>query len=109
VPGTKENLKDDEMALRVVKKVGLPVMIKASAGAGGKGMRMVDKEENILNSLRTARSEAMSSFGDDSVYVEKYISSPHHIEFQILGDKHGNVIHLCERECSVTTSSPKSG
>jgi acetyl-CoA carboxylase biotin carboxylase subunit len=101
VPGTKENLKDEEMALRVIKEVGLPVMIKASAGGGGKGMRMVDKEENILSSLRAAKSEAMSSFGDDAVYVEKYISSPHHIEFQILGDKHGNIIHLCERECSV--------
>ncbi len=101
VPGTKENLQDDEMALRVIKEVGLPVMIKASAGGGGKGMRMVDKEENILSSLRAAKSEAMASFGDDAVYVEKYISSPHHIEFQILGDQHGNVIHLCERECSV--------
>ncbi|MDE5421125.1 acetyl-CoA carboxylase biotin carboxylase subunit [Ancylomarina sp. DW003] len=101
VPGTKENLENDEMALRVIKEVGLPVMIKASAGGGGKGMRMVDKEKDILSSLRAAKSEAMSSFGDDSVYVEKYISSPHHIEFQILGDQHGNVIHLCERECSV--------
>jgi len=101
VPGTKENLEDDETALRVVKEVGLPVMIKASAGGGGKGMRMVENEKDILSSLRAARSEAKSSFGDDSVYVEKYISSPHHIEFQILGDQHSNVIHLCERECSV--------
>jgi len=101
VPGTKKNLDSDETALRMIKEIGLPVMIKASAGGGGKGMRMVDKKENILSSLRAAKSEAMSSFGDDTVYVEKYISSPHHIEFQILGDQHGNVIHLCERECSV--------
>jgi acetyl-CoA carboxylase biotin carboxylase subunit len=101
VPGTKENLEDDATALRVIKEVGLPVMIKASAGGGGKGMRMVDKEEDILSALRAAKSEAKAAFGDDSVYVEKYISSPHHIEFQILGDSHGNVVHLCERECSV--------
>jgi acetyl-CoA carboxylase biotin carboxylase subunit len=101
VPGTKENLKDEKKILKLVQEIGLPVMIKASAGGGGKGMRMVDKEENILEGLRAAKSEAMASFGDDAVYLEKYISSPHHIEFQILGDQHGNVIHLCERECSV--------
>ncbi|WP_372753724.1 acetyl-CoA carboxylase biotin carboxylase subunit [Labilibaculum sp.] len=101
VPGTKENLKDEKKILKLVREIGLPVMIKASAGGGGKGMRMVDKEENILEGLRAAKSEAMASFGDDAVYLEKYISSPHHIEFQILGDQHGNVIHLCERECSV--------
>jgi acetyl-CoA carboxylase biotin carboxylase subunit len=101
VPGTKENLDKDEDALQVIREIGLPVMIKASAGGGGKGMRMVDKEEDILSALRAAKSEAKSSFGDNSVYVEKYISSPHHIEFQILGDQHGNVVHLCERECSV--------
>ncbi|MBL4560631.1 MAG: acetyl-CoA carboxylase biotin carboxylase subunit [Labilibaculum sp.] len=101
VPGTKENLKDESTILKTVREIGLPVMIKASAGGGGKGMRMVDKEENILEGLRAAKSEAMASFGNDAVYIEKYISSPHHIEFQILGDKHGNVIHLCERECSV--------
>lgn len=101
VPGTKENITSDEMALEVVKKVGLPVMIKASAGGGGKGMRMVKKESDIVQAVRAAKSEAMASFGDDDVYVEKYIESPHHIEFQVLGDSHGNVIHLCERECSV--------
>lgn len=101
VPGTKENLEDDQAAFRIIREMGLPVMIKASAGGGGKGMRMVAKEEDILSSLRAAKSEAKSAFGNDSVYIEKYISSPHHIEFQILGDQHGNVIHLCERECSV--------
>jgi acetyl-CoA carboxylase biotin carboxylase subunit len=76
-------------------------MIKASAGGGGKGMRLVKKEKDILSSIRAARSEARASFGDDAVYIEKYIESPHHIEFQILADKHGNTIHLFERECSV--------
>ena len=76
-------------------------MIKASAGGGGKGMRLVEKEEDIVSSVRAAQSEARSAFGNDAVYIEKYIKSPHHIEFQILGDKHGNVIHLFERECSV--------
>lgn len=101
VPGTKEPLNDDNEAFEVIKKIGLPVMIKASAGGGGKGMRMVAHEKDILSSLRGARSEAKTAFGDDTVYIEKYIASPHHIEFQILGDQHGNVIHLCERECSV--------
>jgi acetyl-CoA carboxylase biotin carboxylase subunit len=101
VPGTKDNITSDEMAMEIVKKVGLPVMIKAAAGGGGKGMRLVKNESNVIQAVRAAKSEAMASFGDDAVYVEKYIESPHHIEFQILGDSHGNVIHLCERECSV--------
>lgn len=101
VPGTKENLESDEDALRVVKEVGLPVMIKASAGGGGKGMRLVRNEEDIISGVRGAKSEALAGFGDDTVYVEKYVENPHHIEFQILGDSHGNVIHLFERECSV--------
>lgn len=101
VPGTKKKIDDDDKALKVIKRIGYPVMIKASAGGGGKGMRLVYKEEESLSALKSARSEAKASFGDDSVYIEKYISSPHHIEFQILADKHGNIIHLCERECSI--------
>jgi acetyl-CoA carboxylase biotin carboxylase subunit len=101
VPGTKEAIRDDKTALDIIKKTGLPVMIKASAGGGGKGMRLVLKKEEIQSSLRAARSEALAAFGDESVYIEKYLESPHHIEFQILADRHGNVIHLCERECSV--------
>lgn len=101
VPGTVDKITDFEEALRIIREIGLPVMIKASAGGGGKGMRLVKKEEDIESSLRGARSEAKAAFGDDSVYVEKYIESPHHIEFQILADKHGNAIHLFERECSV--------
>lgn len=101
VPGTTDPLTSDEDALKVVKEIGLPVMLKASAGGGGKGMRLVKKEADIISSLRAAKSEAMTAFGNDAVYVEKYIESPHHIEFQILADSFGNVIHLFERECSV--------
>ncbi len=101
VPGTTEPIVDEQKALQVIREIGLPVMIKASAGGGGKGMRLVKDEADILNSIRGARSEAKSAFGDDSVYIEKYIESPHHIEFQILADNHGNTIHLFERECSV--------
>lgn len=101
VPGTVDKITDFEAAKKTIHEIGLPVMIKASAGGGGKGMRLVKQEEEIESSLRGARSEAKSAFGDDAVYIEKYIESPHHIEFQILADKHGNAIHLFERECSV--------
>lgn len=101
VPGTNTDLDSDELALKTVAEIGLPVMLKASAGGGGKGMRLVKHEKDILSSLRSAKSEALASFGDGTVYVEKFIQNPHHIEFQILADQHGNVIHLCERECSV--------
>jgi acetyl-CoA carboxylase, biotin carboxylase subunit len=101
VPGTKEKFTDDEAAFGIIKQIGLPVMIKASAGGGGKGMRLVRTEADIEPSIRRAKSEALSAFGDNSVYIEKYIESPHHIEFQILADQHGNVIHLGERDCSV--------
>lgn len=101
VPGTTEPIRDIKKAIEVIKGIGLPVMIKASAGGGGKGMRLVKKESEIVNAVSGARSEAKAAFGDDAVYIEKYIQSPHHIEFQILGDKHGNIVHLFERECSV--------
>ena len=101
VPGTKENISDKQQALNTVENIGLPVMIKAASGGGGKGMRLVKKKEIVWESVQAAKSEALDSFGDDLVYVEKYIESPHHIEFQILADQHGNVIHLFERECSV--------
>lgn len=101
VPGTIEPIQDEAAAVEIIKKIGLPVMIKASAGGGGKGMRLVHEEAMILPSIRAAKSEARSAFGDDSVYIEKYIESPHHIEFQIMADNFGNTIHLFERECSV--------
>lgn len=101
VPGTTEKIGDEQEALEVVKEIGLPVMIKASAGGGGKGMRLVKVIEELGSSFRMAKSEAMNAFGNDAVYIEKYIQSPHHIEFQILADSHGNAIHLFERECSI--------
>jgi acetyl-CoA carboxylase biotin carboxylase subunit len=101
VPGTVGAVSDENEVLRIIKDIELPIMIKASAGGGGKGMRLIKKESEIVSAVRAARSEALSSFGNDSVYIEKYITSPHHIEFQILADEHGNVIHLFERECSI--------
>ncbi|MCX7987439.1 MAG: acetyl-CoA carboxylase biotin carboxylase subunit [Bacteroidales bacterium] len=101
VPGTTDPVSNEQEVMRIAKEIGFPVIIKASAGGGGKGMRLVEDESQLANMLRMAKSEAMAAFGDDSVYVEKYITSPHHIEFQVLADQHGNVIHLCERECSI--------
>lgn len=107
VPGTQDSISDLEEVRRLCKEIGFPVMLKASMGGGGKGMRLITKEEDIQEAFETARSEAFSSFGDDTVYLEKFVEEPHHIEFQILGDKHGNVIHLCERECSVQRRNQK--
>jgi acetyl-CoA carboxylase biotin carboxylase subunit len=101
VPGTKDPVKDEDELVKTVESIGYPVMLKASAGGGGKGMRLVRDKEDLISSYRMAKSEAGSSFGYDAVYVEKYIESPHHIEFQVLADTHGNTIHLFERECSV--------
>lgn len=101
VPGTTSPIADESEVEKVAKEIGYPIIIKASAGGGGKGMRLVNKEEELSESLRMAKSEAMAAFGDDSVYVEKYIESPHHIEFQIMADRLGNVVHLYERECSI--------
>lgn len=101
VPGTEKPLQDISEIKKIAKKIGFPVLIKASAGGGGKGMRVVIEESEIESSLSMAQNEARASFGDDSVFIEKYISSPRHIEFQILADEHGNVVHLGERECSM--------
>ncbi|MCH8132124.1 MAG: ATP-grasp domain-containing protein, partial [Myxococcales bacterium] len=100
VPGTTQVLSDSE-AIAFSKEIGLPVMVKASAGGGGKGMRLVREEGDLEQSIARARSEARSSFGNDSIYVEKFIDQPRHIEIQILADSHGNTIHLFERECSI--------
>lgn len=101
VPGTQQPLQSAEEAVRICNEIGYPVMLKASMGGGGKGMRLIHSEEEVVEAYNTARSESMSSFGDDTVYLEKFVEEPHHIEFQILGDNHGNVIHLFDRECSV--------
>ncbi|MFA8299194.1 MAG: acetyl-CoA carboxylase biotin carboxylase subunit [Hyphomicrobiales bacterium] len=101
VPGTTEAVTSTKEALKIVDEIGLPVMIKASAGGGGKGMRLVHKKSEVKNAVRAAKSEALSAFGDDSIFIEKYIEESHHIEFQVLADEHGNAVHLFERECSV--------
>ena len=101
VPGHLEALSDGEEAVRVAAGIGYPVMLKASAGGGGKGMRIATNDEECRDGFERARSEAASSFGDDRVFVEKFITDPRHIEIQILADTHGNVIHLGERECSI--------
>nr|MDQ3012306.1 acetyl-CoA carboxylase biotin carboxylase subunit [Acidobacteriota bacterium] len=101
VPGTTEAVKDEAIAKQVAAEIGYPVMLKAAAGGGGKGMRIVRSEEEIGAAVRMAGDEAMAAFGDPSVYIEKLIERPRHIEIQIAADKHGNVIHLGERECSV--------
>jgi acetyl-CoA carboxylase biotin carboxylase subunit len=101
VPGTSEPITDVKAAKDVAKKIGYPILIKASAGGGGKGMRIVEREDQFNEQMERATSEAKSAFGDGSVFIEKYITKPRHIEFQILGDQHGNVVHLFERECSI--------
>ncbi len=101
VPGTEAALKDVAEAKIAAKKLGYPVLLKASAGGGGKGMRRVDREEDLEGALRDASSEALRAFRDGDVYVEKLVVEPRHIEIQILGDHHGNLIHLGERECSI--------
>jgi propionyl-CoA carboxylase alpha chain len=101
VPGFTEVIRDTAHALRISRKVGYPVMIKASAGGGGKGMRKAGDDKEVRDGFRAAKREAKSSFGDDRVFIEKFIENPRHIEIQVLADSHGNVIHLGERECSV--------
>lgn len=101
VPGTKKHVRDAENAKKLADSIGYPVMVKASAGGGGKGMRVVQNSEEFESKFINARQEALKGFGDDSMYIEKYIEHPRHVEFQILADNYGNVIHLGERECSV--------
>jgi acetyl-CoA carboxylase biotin carboxylase subunit len=101
VPGTETPLRSVEEAREVVKKTGFPILIKASAGGGGKGMRIVNQESELEEQIGMAKREAMSAFGDDAVFIEKYVTAPRHIEIQILGDQHGNYVYLFERECSI--------
>ncbi|MEZ5426634.1 MAG: acetyl-CoA carboxylase biotin carboxylase subunit [Pyrinomonadaceae bacterium] len=101
VPGTTEPLRSAEEALEISRRFGFPVMLKASAGGGGKGMRLVEEEKDLKNALAAAQSEALASFGDDAVYIEKAVVRPRHIEIQVFSDSHGNHVHLGERECSI--------
>lgn len=101
VPGTKEAIEDPNAALILAKEMKFPVLIKAAAGGGGKGMRRVNKEDEFVAAFEGAKREALSAFGNGDVYVEKYVLNPKHVEFQVLADTHGNVVHLFERDCSV--------
>ena len=107
VPGHLGVIEDDKQAVKIAEEIGYPVMIKASAGGGGKGMRIAHSRDEVAEGFARARSEAKSSFGDDRVFIEKFITDPRHVEIQVLGDKHGNVIHLGERECSIQRRNQK--
>ncbi len=107
VPGHLGVIEDDIQAIAIAEQIGYPVMIKASAGGGGKGMRIAFTKGEVAENFARARSEAKSSFGDDRVFIEKYITDPRHVEIQVLGDKHGNVIYLGERECSIQRRNQK--
>lgn len=101
VPGIDEAITDTAEAKKIANEIGYPILIKASAGGGGKGMRVVEKDKDLEDQMKRAISEAESAFGDGSVFIEKYVSSPRHIEIQVLSDTHGNYLHLFERECSI--------
>lgn len=107
VPGYAGVIKDSEEAEKIAEKIGFPVMIKASAGGGGKGMRMVSKKEDVKEAFESATNEAINSFGDGRVFIEKFIENPRHIEIQVIGDKFGNVVCLSERECSIQRNHQK--
>ena len=100
VPGYQASQADAEL-MAAAAQIGYPVLVKATAGGGGKGMRVVQMPADLLHALESARREAQNAFGDAHIYLEKLIEHPHHIEFQVFGDHHGNAVHLFERECSV--------
>ncbi|MEG1001979.1 acetyl-CoA carboxylase biotin carboxylase subunit [Clostridium sp.] len=107
VPGFEGVIKSEEHALDIAKNIGYPIMVKASAGGGGKGIRIARNDEEFRKGYNTAKAESLACFGDDTLYIEKFIEKPRHIEFQILADEHGNVIHLGERECSLQRKNQK--
>lgn len=101
VPGTEDPIQDVAEALRIAARIGYPILIKASAGGGGKGMRVVNSEAELEQQMQMAKSEALSAFGNDDVFIEKYVGAPRHIEIQLMGDQYGNYVYLFERECSI--------
>ena len=107
VPGAVDPLKSFEEARKVAEEVGFPIMLKAAGGGGGKGMRRVERMEDLESAWRSARSESANAFGNDAVYIEKFLDEPHHVEIQVFADNHGNCIHLSERECSVQRRNQK--
>ncbi|MCX5773882.1 MAG: acetyl-CoA carboxylase biotin carboxylase subunit [Fusobacteria bacterium] len=106
-PGTKDLVQTEEEAVEMAGKIGYPVMLKASSGGGGKGMRVANNEEEVRANLKICKNEAMANFGNDDMYIEKYILNPKHIEIQVIGDKYGNAIHLGERDCSIQRRNQK--
>jgi len=107
IPGLEGTIKDIDHALQVAEEIGYPVIIKASAGGGGRGMRVVQNSKELAGAVNMAKAEALSAFDSDEVYMEKYVEEPRHIEIQILGDQHGNLIHLGERDCSIQRRNQK--
>lgn len=107
VPGTEGIISSPEEAMAIAEEIGYPVMIKASAGGGGRGMRVAHSKHDVVKAVQTAQAEAEAAFGNGAVYVEKYIEEPRHIEFQILADKHGNMVYLWERDCSIQRRNQK--
>lgn len=107
VDGYEGFIKDENHASDIAKKIGFPIMIKAALGGGGKGIRIVENEKDFINAYIMAKSEAVACFNNDTVYLEKYVKNPHHIEFQVLADSHGNIVHLFERDCSVQRKNQK--
>lgn len=107
VPGSKEVIVDFDLAAQTAKEIGYPVLIKASAGGGGKGMRIAQNEKELMKSIQAAQNEAQAAFGNSEVYLEKYVEEPRHIEFQIMADKFGNIVHLGERDCSLQRRNQK--
>ena len=101
IPGVEKAIETEKEAVEFAQKCGYPIMLKAAAGGGGRGMRIVRSEEDLIPEYRSARSEAKKAFGIDDIFIEKYLEAPKHIEVQVLGDKYGNVVHLCERDCSI--------
>ena len=101
IPGYNDVIESPESAVKIAKQVGYPVMIKASAGGGGKGLRVAHNDKEAREGFAACQAEAKASFGDDRVFIEKFIEEPRHIEIQVLGDAHGSIVYLWERECSI--------
>ena len=107
IPGSDGSVKGLKDAIKIANKIGYPIMLKAAAGGGGKGIRIVNSAEELENNYNIVKQEAKMSFNDDEIYIEKFIQNPRHVEIQILADEHGNVIHLGERDCSIQRKNQK--
>lgn len=107
IPGSNGSVKNLDDAMEIAEKIGYPVMLKAAAGGGGKGIRIVNNKEELESNYNIVKQEAKISFNDDEIYIEKFVKNPRHVEIQILADEHGNVIHLGERDCSIQRKHQK--